>query len=106
MRIGWTRIGRADNFTEQQHRWISEIVFLDDGIERNVFGVMTELAVRHVENNPMVYLGPVGATRQKNELGLRIDKPFDEPGAGDPSASSFLASDPFHGLSSFMAIWF
>ena len=106
MRIGWTRIRRADNFPEQQHCWISVIVFLDDGIERNVFGVMTELAVRHVENNPVVDLGPVGVTRQKNELGLRIDKLFDEPGAGDAIDLNFLASDPFHDLASFMAIWF
>src|ERR1051325_855154 len=106
MRIGWTRIRRADHFTEQQHCWISEIVFLDDGIERSVFAVVTELAVRHVENNPVVDLGPVGVARQENELGLWIDELFDEPGAGDAIDSNFLASDPFHHLASFMAIWF
>src|ERR1051325_3232870 len=106
MRIGWMRIGGADNFPEQHDCWSGEIVFLQDRIGRNVFAVVTELAVRHVENNPVAVLGPVGLAPQKTEVSLGTHKLFDEPGAANAIDSNFLASDPFHHLASFMAIWF
>jgi hypothetical protein len=47
--VSGVRIGRAHNLTQQDECWIREPVFFQDGIERNVFAVVSELAVRHVE---------------------------------------------------------
>ena len=49
-------IGCAHNFAEQNERGIGEIVFFQDRIERNVFAVMTELTLRHVEYDTVVDL--------------------------------------------------
>ena len=107
VRIGWTRIGRAHNFTEQKQGAISQFVFFQDGIEGNIFAIMAELAVRHVENNSVVDLRPVGVVRQKNKLGIFINKISDQPRTSDAVDLNFLARDPSHDLNSgFMAPWF
>src|SRR5207237_5151717 len=98
MRIARVRIGSPHNFAEQKESWIGQLVFFQNGIERDVFAVMTEFAVRHVENNSDVDLGPVRVVRQKNKFGFPVDKIFDQPGAGDAIDFNFLASDPFHSL--------
>jgi len=49
MWIGRARISRAHNLAQQNKRWINELVFFQDRIERDIFAVMTELAVRNIE---------------------------------------------------------
>src|SRR5882762_2369797 len=58
MRIRRVRISRPYNLAQQSQGRISEIVFFYDRIERNVFAVMTELAVRHVEYDSIADPGP------------------------------------------------
>ena len=100
-------IGGAHNFAEQNERGISEIVFFQDRIKRNVFTVMTELTIRHIEYDAVVDLVPLCVVWQKNKLRIRVHKLFDKPRAGDAVYFNFLASDPFHTLDSrFVAGWF
>ena len=100
-------IGCAHNFAEQNERGIGEIVFFQDRIERNVFAVMTELTLRHVEYDTVVDLVPLCVVWQKNKLRVRVHKLFDKPWASDAIYFNFLASDPFHKLDScFVAGWF
>ena len=58
--------------------------------------MMPQLAIRHIEHSPVLDLRPIGVLRQKNKLGLGIDKIFDQPWAGDAIDFNFLPSDPFH----------
>src|SRR6266581_3499861 len=68
---------------------------------------MTELTIRHVENDSVIDLCPLGVVREEDELRVLIDKFFDKPRTGDSVHFNFLASDPFHELdSSFVAAWF
>src|SRR5437667_7364228 len=100
-------IGCSHNFAEQNERGIGEIVFFQDRIERNVFAVMTELTLRHVEYDTVVDLVPLCVVWQKNKLRVRVHKLFDKPWASDAIYFNFLASDPFHKLDScFVAGWF
>src|SRR5439155_75029 len=87
-------IGGAHNFAEQNERGISEIVFFQDRIKRNVFTVMTELTIRHIEYDAVVDLVPLCVVWQKNKLRIRVHKLFDKPRAGDAVYFNFLASDP------------
>ena len=106
VRVARVRIGCAYNFAEQNERGISEMVFFQNRIERNVFPVMAELAIRHIEHSSVIDFCPVGVARQKNKLGIGIDEISDQPRARDAVYFNFLASDPFHGLASeFMAPW-
>ena len=107
MRVARTRIGGAHNFAEQNERGIGETVFFQDRIERNVFPVMPKLTIRHVEYNSTADLCPIGVVRQKNKLGIGVDKFLDQPRTGNAVDFNFLASDPFHKLDScFVAAWF
>jgi bacterial/archaeal transporter family protein len=107
MRIGGTRISRAHNLAQQNERWIGELVFFHNRIERNVFAVMTEIAIRHVENDSVIDLCPVGVVRQEDKLRVSVDEFFDEPWAGNSIHFNFLAGDPFHKLDScVVAAWF
>src|SRR6266581_6935037 len=100
-------IGCAHNFAEQNERGIGETVFFQDRIERNVFTVMTELAIWHVEDNSVIDLRPISFVPEKNKLRLQVDKFADEPRASNAVHFNFLASDPFHKLDScFVAAWF
>src|SRR5450432_2785563 len=56
MRPGRMRVGGADNFTEQHERRVREIVFLEDGIERNIFAVMPEFATVNVKGRRASFL--------------------------------------------------
>lgn len=107
MWIARMRIGRAHNFAQQNERRIAEFVFLQDRIERNVFAVMAKLAIRHVEYNSVVNPCPIGVARQKDKLGLTVDKISDQPRTGNAIDFNFLASDPSHDLrSTFVTAWF
>src|SRR6266581_7728244 len=107
MWIMWPRVSRAYNLTQQNERWIGELVFFRDGIERNVFAMMPELAVRDVEHDSVSDLSPVGVVREEDELRIWVDELFDEPWARYSVHFNFLASDPFHELDSrFVAAWF
>ena len=101
------RISRAYNLTQQNERRIGEVVFFQDRIERNIFAVMSELAIRHIEYDSFTDHGPVGIVRQEDELCAWIDEFFDKPRTGDAIDFNFLAGDPFHKLDScFVAAWF
>src|SRR6202022_4626997 len=88
-------------------RGIGEFVFFQDRMERNVFAVMAELAIRHVEHNSVVNPCPIGVARKKNKFRLRVDEVFDQPRTSNPVHFNFLARDPFHDLrSDVVAAWF
>src|ERR1700730_7248044 len=97
MWIARTRISRTHNLAEQNERRISQLVFLQDRIERNIFAVVSELALRHVEHDSILDLCPISFVRKKNKFRLRIDKFCDQPRARNPIDFNFLASDPSHG---------
>ena len=101
------RICRAHNLAQQNERRIGEIVFFHDRIERDVFAVMPELAVRNVEDDSVIDSCPVGVPRQEHKFCVGIDKFFDEPWAGHTIDLNFLAGDPFHALTfRSVAPWF
>jgi transporter family protein len=107
MRIGGTRVSRAHNLAQQNERWIGELVFFHDRIERNIFAVMPELAVGHVEHNSVIDFCPVSIVWQEDKLCVSVDKFFDQPRAGNAVHFNFLASDPFHKLDyCFVTAWF
>src|SRR5436309_2309411 len=92
---------------QQSARWISELVFFQNPIERNVFAMMAELAIRHVEHDSVVDFCPVSVVWQEDKLRVSIDELFDEPWASYAIHFNFLASDPFHKLDScLVAAWF
>ena len=101
------RICRAHNLAQQHQRGVSEIVFCQNRIERNIFAMMAELAVRNVEDDSVIDSCPVGVPRQEQKFRVDIDKFFNEPWAGHTIDLNFLASDPFHALTfRFVAAWF
>src|SRR5437667_7001527 len=107
MWIARMRIGCAYNLTEQNERRIRELVFFQNRIERNVFAVMTELAVWNIEYDSVIDLCPIGVARQEDKLRILVNEFFDEPWASYAIHFNFLASDPFHRLDScFVAAWF
>src|SRR5213082_2627968 len=59
MRIGGMRISRAHNLTQQNECRIGELVSFHDRIERNVFAVVSELAVGHVEYDSVSNFRPL-----------------------------------------------
>src|SRR5207244_7713426 len=65
MRLGGMRISRAHNLTQQNERWVGELVFFHDRIERDVFAVMTELAIRNIEHKSVSDFCPVSARGRK-----------------------------------------
>jgi hypothetical protein len=66
---------------------------------------MTELAVRHVEDNCIVDLRPIGIAWEKNKLRVRVDKVLDQSGRGHAVHFNFLSSDPFHMLANTRRRW-
>src|SRR5437762_9237237 len=101
MRTGGTRISRAHNLAQQNERWIGELVFFHDRIERNIFAVMPKLAIGHVEHDSVIDLCPVTVVWQEDKLCISVDEFFDEPWAGNSIDFNFLAGDPFHELDLF-----
>ncbi len=106
MRVGGMRISRAYNLAQQNERRIGELVFFHDRIERDVFAVMPEFAIRHIEYDSIADPGPVGVVWQEHKLGVWVHEFFDEPWAGNSIDFNFLAGDPFHKLNLFVAAWF
>src|SRR6266496_3377096 len=98
MRIDRTRISRAHNLTQQNECWIGELVFFQNRIERNIFTLVTELAVRNVEHDSVIDLCPVGIVWQEDKLRISIDEFLDKPWASHAIHFNFLAGDPFHEL--------
>src|ERR1044071_4706967 len=90
------RIGCANDFAEEEKRWAGQAVFFQDRIERNVFAVVTEFAIRNVENDRIRDLGPIGAMGEENKFRLAVDEVTDQPGTGDTVDFDFFASNPFH----------
>ena len=100
MRIGGMRISRAHDLAQQDERGIGELVFFQDRIERNVFAMMPELAIRHIEYDSIADRGPVGVVSHEHKLGVWVHEFFDEPWAGNSIDFNFLAGDPLHKLHS------
>jgi hypothetical protein len=96
VRIGWMRISRADNFRKKQERRLSQIVFLQDGIEGDILAVMSELAVRNIEYGSVVDFPPLGLMRKEYKLRFGIDKIPDQPRTGHAIDFNFFTRDPFH----------
>src|SRR5881397_1317381 len=98
MRIGGTRISRTHNLAQQNERWIGELVFFHDRIERNIFAVVPKLAIWHIEHDSITDLCPIRIVREKDELRVLVDEFLDQPWASHAVHFNFLASDPFHKL--------
>ena len=90
------RISRADNFRKKQEGRLSQIVFLKDGIEGDILAAMSELAVRDIEYGSVVDFPPLGLTRKKYKLRLRVDKIPDQPRTRHAIDFNFLTRDPLH----------
>ena len=68
---------------------------------------MAQLAIRHIEHDAVIDLRPMCIVRQKDKLGIGVDKIPDEPRASNTVDFNSLASDPFHDLRfTFMTAWF
>src|SRR5262249_52032866 len=68
-------VGGADDLSQESQARLRELVLLDEGIEGDLFAVMAELGVRHVEHGPVCDGRPVGLPREEDELRLRVDEP-------------------------------
>jgi bacterial/archaeal transporter family protein len=107
MRIVRMRVSCPHDLPEQNESWISELVFLQNRIERNIFAVMSQLAIWYVEYDPVIDLCPVGAAWQEDKFCVLVDEVLDQPRTSDAVHFNFLVSDPFHELEScFVATWF
>jgi hypothetical protein len=65
MRIHWVGIGRANDFGQKLKRRITQAVLLQDGIERDIFTMVSQLAVRDIVNNAVADCGQSVATGKK-----------------------------------------
>ena len=92
------RVGGADDFAEQRERGVGEFVFLEDGIERHVFAVMTEFADVNIERRRAQFarLRLDLLIRHEDKFGLRVNELLDESRAGHAVNLHFLAGNPFH----------
>jgi hypothetical protein len=59
---------------------------------------MSQFCPRYIVNSPIPYHSPISIVRQKNELGVRVNKAPDEPWARYSVNFHSLAGDPSHGL--------
>ena len=96
MRIGRVQIGSFNNLAHEKEFRVADAVLLENRIERDVFAMMTQLAVWNVEYSAVLDGGPIGVLRQKNELGTRIDEPFNQPRTRNPVHLNAFARNPFH----------
>src|SRR5438105_2697321 len=96
MRIGRMRISRAHNLTQQNECRIDELISFHDRIERNVFAVVSQLAIRHVEYDSVTNFCALRVLREENEVRIWVDEFFDEAWAGNSIDFSLLAGNPFH----------
>src|SRR6266498_3257576 len=107
MRIMRVGVGCSNDFAEQNECWLGEVIFFRNRIERYIFAVMAEFAVRNIEYDSVIDLCPVSVVWQEDKLRVSIDKFFDKPWAGHAIHFNFLASDPPHRLDSHVvAPWF
>src|SRR5215216_5311727 len=92
------RISGTDNFREQRERWVSQIVFLEDGVERYILAVMAQLAAVDVEwcRAEFARFGLDVIRGHKQKLGLRVNELLDEPRARDTIHFYFFTGNPFH----------
>src|SRR5882724_5719916 len=93
------RVGSANDFTKQRERGVGEFVFLEDGVERNIFAMMPEFAAVNVEGRCAKFLRfwLNLICGHKNKFSLRVNELLDEPRAGDAVNFYFFTRDPFHG---------
>lgn len=77
------RIGRANDLREQCECGVVQPVFLQDGIEGNLFAMVPKFDIWDVEDDPVADARPVGVMRKEYEFRAGIDEPLDQPGAGD-----------------------
>ena len=107
MRIMRVGVGCSNDFAEQNECWLGEVIFFRNRIERYIFAVMSEFAVRNIEYDSVIDLCPIGVARQEDKLRILVDEFFDKPWAGHAIHFNFLASDPPHRLDSHVvAPWF
>jgi hypothetical protein len=80
------------------HGGAAEVVVVDEGLEGALVVAVGELGVGGVEGVGGLNLGHgqdlVGG--DVADLGLGVDEPLDQPGAGDPVGLGTLAGDPLH----------
>src|SRR5882724_9836017 len=97
VRIGGMRV-RGPNDLRQKNkcRIIRQAVFSKDRIERYLFAMMSEFAVRHIIDSPVGNACPVSVMRKKNKLRVRVHKLLDQPRTGNSVHFDFLPSNPLH----------
>jgi len=71
-------------------------VFFQNPVKGDIFAMVAELAIRHIEHVAILYLRPVCAVREKNKLRIRVDKLSDQPWASHAIHFDSFAGDPFH----------
>lgn len=99
MRIRGLRVRRSYDVRKQAQSGVAQFVFPENGVERDTFTVVAEIAPVHIEHDGIRDAGPVGVGRQKLERCIRINKMPDEPRAGDSINLHVLSCDPFHSAS-------
>ena len=98
VREGGIGIGRPHDLGEQPQRRIAQLVTIQDRVETDFFAAMSQIAARNVVNNPLTNTRPVCVARQEEELRLRIDKPANEPRAGNAIDFHSFTSNPLHAI--------
>src|SRR6266403_3496084 len=91
-------IRAAHDEGERAERRILELVFLQEGIERAMVSVVSELHPRNVVGNGPFTLGNRHdlICRHEQERRVLVDEPRDQPRTGDAVDARLFTSHPFH----------
>src|SRR5262245_19899393 len=98
MRIAGVRVGGADDLGEQTQRGICEAILLENGVERHLFAMVSELAIRDVVDKSVANTRPIRVRWKKDELCFRIYELLDQPWTRDPVDFHSFPRDPLHGV--------
>src|SRR6266540_6402240 len=85
------QVGLVDDLADHPHPAILDAEPLDQGLERAVLAVMTEVGAEDVERDSLA--GDIGGVG-KGKLRVRIAETLDEPRGGDPIDVGSWARDP------------
>src|SRR5712664_427320 len=100
------RVGAVNDLGQQNNRGVaSQIVLLDERVERTLLAVVTDLNVLYIERGCTLALGYFQylLLRHKQEFSRGIDELPDEPRTGDPVDLHSFTRNPLHGDCSFAA---
>src|SRR5258708_37204618 len=94
-------VGTADDGGQCHKRRIIEAVFFEEGVEAALLTKMAQLDTGNVIGDRAYLRGGCQylRARHEKELGVLVDEPGNEPGAGNPVDLRALAGDPIHSSS-------